>query len=191
MGSLAHTQVRFTELIQVSDVVGEYGVHFLIIAIAAAITSIILPPRKYFALVPAAVLVASALTYGHWQMSQAEVSADKSLSVRVALIQGNTLADWRSDPAKQRETMDEYVGLSRSARESEASRRRPAARSGCLARDDIPHRVARSRCEPSLAGRRGADAPGVCGRRAARLGEARRASKTPVLVGNGSNSFDG
>src|SRR5262249_48517104 len=58
-----------------------------------------------------------AIAYGHWQLNRANTSADESSSrsVRIALIQGNTLADWRIDPAKQRETMDEYVGLSREA----------------------------------------------------------------------------
>lgn len=117
MGSLAHTQVRFTPLIQISNVVGEYGVHFLIIAVAAAITSIVMPPRKYLALVPAAILVASAIAYGHWQLNRTNTNDDKSSSrsVRIALIQGNTLADWRFDAAKQREIMDEYVGMSNKA----------------------------------------------------------------------------
>lgn len=114
MASLAHTQVRFTELIQISNVVGEYGVDFLIVAVAAAITSVIMPPRKYLALAPAAILVAGAIAYGHWQLSHTNDNADKSSlrSVRIALIQGNTLADWRFDAAKQREIMDQYVDLS-------------------------------------------------------------------------------
>ena len=114
MASLAHTQVRFTELIQISNVVGEYGVDFLIVAVAAAITSVIMPPRKYLALAPAAILVAGAIAYGHWQLSHTNDNADKSSlrSVRIALIQGNTLADWRFDAAKRREIMDQYVDLS-------------------------------------------------------------------------------
>jgi apolipoprotein N-acyltransferase len=118
MGSLAHTQVRNTILIQVSDLVGEYGVDFLIMAVAAAITSVILPPRKYFAVVPAAVLLASVLVYGNRQLDRTHANVDKAVTprtVRIALIQGNSLPDWEYVPAKQLEIMEEYVGLSRDA----------------------------------------------------------------------------
>jgi apolipoprotein N-acyltransferase len=118
MGSLAHTQVRWTPLIQISDLFGEYGVDFLVVAVAAAITSVLLPPRRYVAIVPTAALLAAALAYGNWrlqpQASPPTVGANPQ-AVRIALIQGNSLADWRFDAAKQREIMDEYVGLSHEA----------------------------------------------------------------------------
>jgi apolipoprotein N-acyltransferase len=118
MASLAHTQVRSTTLIQISDLVGEYGVDFLIMTVAAAIASVIIPPRRYAALVPAAVLVACTLLYGHRALNvainpQSEIRNPKT--VRIALIQGNTLADWSYGEAKQRATMDEYIGLSNQA----------------------------------------------------------------------------
>ena len=37
MASLAHTQVKWTMLIQISDVVGEYGVDFVVMLVAASI----------------------------------------------------------------------------------------------------------------------------------------------------------
>lgn len=115
MGSLAHTQVHWTTLIQISDLVGEYGVDFLIVAVAAAIASVLQPPRRYAAPIPAAALMAAALAYGNWRLQQQAVlptvGADPR-SARIALIQGNSLADWRIDLEKQREIMEEYIGQS-------------------------------------------------------------------------------
>jgi apolipoprotein N-acyltransferase len=118
MGAIAHTQVHWTTVIQISDLAGEYGVDFLIVTVAAAITSVLLPPRRYLAAVPALVLVALTLGYGHFHLQATAAESEPSSpprSVRIALIQGNSLADWRTDPAKQREIMDEYIGLSHDA----------------------------------------------------------------------------
>jgi apolipoprotein N-acyltransferase len=114
MGAIAHTQVQFTTIIQIGDLVGEYGVDFLIVAVAAAVTSVLLPPRKYLDVLPAVLLIASAALYGHCRVDPTkEVAAvPPRQPVRVALIQGNSLPDWSFNPAKQREIMDEYVGLS-------------------------------------------------------------------------------
>ena len=69
-GAIAHTQARWTTLIQISDLTGEYGVDFLIIAVAAAITMVIMPPRHYRALVPARrSRRRCAIAYGKWQLT--------------------------------------------------------------------------------------------------------------------------
>jgi apolipoprotein N-acyltransferase len=78
----------------------------------------LLPPRKYVTVAPAVVLLAIAIAYGHWRLEQSastNSATTRQRTVRIALIQGNSLADWRFDAAKQREIMDEYVGLSRDA----------------------------------------------------------------------------
>jgi apolipoprotein N-acyltransferase len=64
MGSLAHTQVKWTAVIQISDLVGEYGVDFLMMTVAACITCILFQPRQPWAIVPAGLLMVAAITYG-------------------------------------------------------------------------------------------------------------------------------
>jgi apolipoprotein N-acyltransferase len=118
MGAIAHTQVHWTTVIQISDLAGEYAVDFLIVAVAAAITCVLLPPRRYLAAVPAAALMMLALSHGHFRLQAAAGEPERSSppqTVRIALVQGNSLADWRFDAAKQREIMDEYIGLSHDA----------------------------------------------------------------------------
>src|SRR4029077_17516194 len=74
MASLAHTQVNWTMLIQISDIVGEYGVDFVVMLVAASIACQIplRDPRQgrsrpqLVALIPAVVVLGVTLAYGHW-----------------------------------------------------------------------------------------------------------------------------
>ena len=128
MGSLAHTQVNHLSLIQIADLTGEYGVTFLIILVAASIAQTLRAfssasepghPRSLrigalLLLLPAAI--ALAVTAYRGQASIAEIEQQTSRSgPRIALIQGNSLADWKSDAEKQQQIMDEYLRLSRQA----------------------------------------------------------------------------
>jgi apolipoprotein N-acyltransferase len=137
MGSLAHTQVNWTTLIQISDLAGEYGVDFLMVLVAAsaveagtrvlqsrpgdtetrrqgesAATFFSLSPRLLvsLSLLQAIAALAAALAYGHWRLGETVPTGERT--IRIALIQGNSLADWKMDEAKQQQIMEEYVGLS-------------------------------------------------------------------------------
>lgn len=141
MGSLAHTQIAWLPIIQVADLVGEYGVTFLIVLVAACLTQACLawdpsgeqgpdeqwadkqpPPgqpcswsrRRLLVLLPAGFALTLALVYGHLRLDQLD-KATVSARPRVALIQGYTPADWKGDLQRQRDIMDQYVQLSRAA----------------------------------------------------------------------------
>lgn len=106
---LGHTQYRWLELIQISDVVGAYGVTAVMVVSAAAIASMIpttwfatlrlLPPgptsavtsARRWPVAVAALAVMAVLGYGQWRRSQAAFTPGP----RVALIQGNFLASLR------------------------------------------------------------------------------------------------
>src|SRR3954469_7845817 len=114
MASLAHTQVDWTSLIQISDLAGEYAVDFVIVLVAASVVStwrksyridqrisanpqsaIRNPQSKLtfhpFALIPAAIVLCATLAYGTYRLSQlASISAlaEHTNGPRVALIQG-------------------------------------------------------------------------------------------------------
>jgi len=118
LASLAHTQVRCPLVIQSSDLFGEYGVDFLIVLVAASLTSSWYPTWRPAALIPGALTLAAALSYGQWRLAELDRENHGHPVVpgpRIALIQGNSLADWKSDAAKQRQIMDEYIGLSHEA----------------------------------------------------------------------------
>jgi apolipoprotein N-acyltransferase len=114
---LAHSQYRWTELIQISDLVGAYGVSFLI-ALVAACTAELLPVSLLARLgllpassasfgvgVPAAAgrvvrvvcclaVFAAVLGYGYVRRSGNEFGAGP----RVALVQGNVTSEVKHDP---------------------------------------------------------------------------------------------
>jgi apolipoprotein N-acyltransferase len=144
MGSLAHTQVGWTQLIQISDLVGEYGVDFVVILVAACVADAFrisalrgcpglrIPPinpqseirnPKFaiqpLALIPAIIALAAVLVYGHWRLRDAEspvpAAGRDGAGPRIALIQGNSLAEWKYDPSRERQIMEEYIGLSERA----------------------------------------------------------------------------
>jgi apolipoprotein N-acyltransferase len=88
MASLGHTQYRWIELIQLSDLAGAYGVGFVVMFVAACLARTVPSrgkPWAYRPLLPAAAMLTAALVYGHLRVSrqQAEPQA------RIALIQGS------------------------------------------------------------------------------------------------------
>jgi apolipoprotein N-acyltransferase len=133
MGSLAHSQARWTALIQFSDLLGEYGIDFLVMLVAACVASCLPSGRtngeqqigleraaagwRPIALVPALIVGAAALAYGHGKMAGAPSPGPNPASPgpRIALIQGNSLAEWKYDPARERQIMDQYIELSERA----------------------------------------------------------------------------
>jgi apolipoprotein N-acyltransferase len=123
MGSLAHTQYRVPVVIQIADFVGEYGVTFLILLVAACVTNFIsVPteprPRTAVHTLNATIAVAAfgfAVVYGSVIQMEARSPENQVNGPRIALIQGNTPADWKMDAERQMEIMQEYSGLSRDA----------------------------------------------------------------------------
>lgn len=123
MCSLCHSQAENTWVIQIADLGGEYLVTFVLVLVAACLM------RTLFSLADSEVrwgttlhlltgLLAVVATLGYFMIHFVDLG-DSILMTgkyragpRIALIQGNTLADWKSDPAKQRQIMDEYIGLS-------------------------------------------------------------------------------
>jgi apolipoprotein N-acyltransferase len=125
MASLAHTQVNWTMLIQISDVVGEYGMDFVVMLVAASIACQV-PLRdqrngrsrlQLAALVPAVIVLGVTLAYGHWQLVKAQqLNATASTKgPRLALIQGNSSAEMKFDPNRERQIMTDYIELSAKA----------------------------------------------------------------------------
>jgi len=137
MGSLAHTQVGFPIVIQIASLCGEYGVTFLIVLVASCLTQSFLSCETRFwhiffdprcslrLLIPAALAVGMALMYGGVMLIQHDSLPSMTIEQRgprIALIQGNTLADWKGDPDKQQSIMQEYARLSNEAVEQSRQR---------------------------------------------------------------------
>lgn len=122
-GSLAQTQVGFLEIIQIADLVGEYGVTFLIMLVAACLTNVLMgdipaAKRDYLQatllrVFPGLLLLGATVVYGIGVSQTNFTGYNRSeRTARAAIIQGNTLADWKGDADKQQRIMQEYLDLS-------------------------------------------------------------------------------
>ncbi|MBL9123713.1 MAG: hypothetical protein JNG90_08780, partial [Planctomycetaceae bacterium] len=120
MASLGHTQYRWIELIQISDLTGGYGVSFVVMCVAAGIAQM-LPwdqqRRVWWPAAAIALLGAVVLGYGYWRLAVPEGKPGP----RIALIQGSTDTEIKSDPTKNQLVFQEYFDLS-----VEAVKRAPA-----------------------------------------------------------------
>ena len=134
MASLGHTQYRWIALIQVSDLVGAYGVSFLVMFAAACLGRMIPvdpttktacaqtgdpaaspgPPacaRRSMAWWPAPVLLigmGAAVVYGHVRMGVSPTGP----KARIALIQGSIDSQIKSDPSMRNRVHEHYRQLS-------------------------------------------------------------------------------
>ena len=115
MASLGHTQYRWVELIQLSDLTGAYGVSFVVMFVAACLARMFPADGRrwtFWPLAPAAVMLAAALFYGHERMGTDSGKAGP----RIALIQGSVdITLERDPPAVQDRIFREYFDLSRRA----------------------------------------------------------------------------
>jgi apolipoprotein N-acyltransferase len=145
MASLAHTQVRYPRVIQIAELVGEYGVTFLIMLVAAAIAEALplswiepqpmsepgrpdstelaeVRPRRphRFAplkLIPAIIALVVTLAYGHRRVADFSLASESnsSTATRIALIQSDMPADWKGTAERDERIMREQMELSREA----------------------------------------------------------------------------
>ena len=114
MASLGHTQYRWIELIQLSDLAGAYGVSFVVMFVAACLARM-LPrddkPWVAWPLTPGILIVAAAIGYGHFRL--AEPPAEPV--TRIALIQGSIDSQFKADPEKAEQVHRHYHELSEEA----------------------------------------------------------------------------
>jgi len=126
LGSLAHTQVEWTSLIQMSDLAGAYGLGFLIMFCAACLARI--PPIggrhwQWWPLAPLAGALLLALAYGDYRTSEYQrMLADRhadgvARSLHVALLQEVVDTRFEFNPDRNVETFQLYWQAALDARE--------------------------------------------------------------------------
>lgn len=120
---LAHTQVRWTMVLQVSDLVGAYAVSFVMMLVAASIARVFPLRFKRFDVatrpawwpaVAAAGVMAATLGYGVYRLNETPPAAGRP-PVRVALIQGSLDTIFDIDERHVTQTFDHYRGLTAQA----------------------------------------------------------------------------
>jgi apolipoprotein N-acyltransferase len=127
MGALAHTQYRWVELIQISDLGGDYAVSFLVMFVAAAFAQAIPVGGRRWQLWPlpvAAVVLAAVLAYGYYRTSSRQTPS----GVRVALIQGCIDTQMQHDESARVTMLRHYLDLTANAVPSAEQRDCPDSR---------------------------------------------------------------
>ncbi|MFA5515657.1 MAG: apolipoprotein N-acyltransferase [Desulfuromonadales bacterium] len=118
---LGYSQANHPLVIQSADLVGVYGLTFLIVLVNAVLAEAVRSlrrrpfaplPRKAIAV--AIILVIANLAYGAFRLSEDLDSRDRSL--QVALIQGNIDQGIKWDPALKQRTVNIYRDLTLEAR---------------------------------------------------------------------------
>jgi apolipoprotein N-acyltransferase len=124
---LGYSQYKELHLIQISDILGVYGVSFLILFTNTAVFFLLLNIAKFdwngvritrrFA--AAALTLCVSLNglnwfYGAHRMVQVDKLYADAPSIRVAIVQGNIEQALKWDPAFQGTTIDKYLRLSQS-----------------------------------------------------------------------------
>lgn len=111
VASLGHTQYRWIELIQTSDLAGAYGVGFLVMFVAACLGR--MGPAggerwSFRPLLPAVLVLTAALGYGHLRVER-EPSEPVA---RIALIQGSIDVVLFPEPGTRERMQRQYEELS-------------------------------------------------------------------------------
>jgi apolipoprotein N-acyltransferase len=116
---LGHTQFEHINLIQIADLVGVYGLSFLIVLSNITIYTLFLDrtsDKRGFLKweLPAIVLmVLFTVAYGHYRLTGDKTREKNPQSMKVAIIQGNIDQSIKWKPAFQEKTVDIYRRLTR------------------------------------------------------------------------------
>ena len=123
---LGYSQFTILPIIQAADLLGVYGVSFLVAMGNATVFLIFLfvsgrswngymVDKKQIVISAACFLAvfAGAWGYGVWRMDRIETAMTAAPAKRVSVIQGNIGQQMKWDPAFQTATIDRYIALSR------------------------------------------------------------------------------
>ena len=115
--NLGHSQYNWLHLIQISDILGVYGVSALIMAVNAALfeASVTISKNRAFAWKPVlsvVLVMAGFLTYGTYRLRKIDRAAEAAPKRAIALVQGNIDQSKKWLPSFQHETLQRYGALS-------------------------------------------------------------------------------
>lgn len=113
---LGYSQISHSQLMQIADVTGPYGVGFLIAAVNAHLARFLVsawPQRRLLiSSLCLMVLLIGVLLYGDWRLSQTFTVGQP---VPIAVVQGAIEQKLRWQPAHRKANLDRYLALTREA----------------------------------------------------------------------------
>lgn len=120
---LGYSQHRYLALVQIADLVGVYGISFLIVAVNTLLyvlfvkgDSPFIKELFRFQTLTVVILFIFSVSYGHYRLSaEDEPGHGEKGSIKVAIIQGNIDQSVKWNPAYQEKTVNTYLRLTRAA----------------------------------------------------------------------------
>jgi len=119
---LGYSQFRNLHLIQVVDMVGVYGISFLILLANALIYLLLFNTRpragKKYLVLEILILLAfgsAAMLYGNYRLSVEGEASEQGKPLRIAIVQGNIDQSIKWDPVYQKVTVNRYRVLTETA----------------------------------------------------------------------------
>ncbi|MCA9150987.1 MAG: apolipoprotein N-acyltransferase [Planctomycetales bacterium] len=120
MSLLSHTQVKLTPLLQIADLVGAYGVSFVVILVAASLETLLprgdqqpAPRWRWLAPVISLLTLAGCWMYGQTRIVTLQPTSDPgSRTLNAALIQGSLDTQFDGDEQRVMDAFFDYVALS-------------------------------------------------------------------------------
>ena len=122
---LGYSQYKVLQLIQISDILGSYGISFLILFVNTALFFLLLRILKLdwhgawisgrfatLAVTLGVLLTGAAWFYGDRRLADIDLLSSTAPSIRAAVVQGNIEQALKWDPAFQEATIDKYLQLS-------------------------------------------------------------------------------
>lgn len=114
--NLAYSQYLYRNIIQISDIMGTYGISFTIVLINAVLydlLSVRYQKRFLFAeAVTACIMITLIFTYGHFRTEAIAELMKKAPRIEVSLVQGNIDQNLKWNSLYQLQTIDIYRFLS-------------------------------------------------------------------------------
>ncbi|MBM4089861.1 MAG: apolipoprotein N-acyltransferase [Planctomycetes bacterium] len=118
MALLGHSQVDRLTIIQIADVFGAYTVGFVIVFVAAGLTSILPSESRratFWPVLPVAVLITVVVAYGKHRLAEPPPTGGIA-AARIALIQGSIDTKFDATQAGPEEYLAQYDALTEEAR---------------------------------------------------------------------------
>jgi apolipoprotein N-acyltransferase len=117
-----YCQFKHTNLIQVTDTVGVYGISFLIVFANTLICMLFFNnragTRKRYMIMETFLLIilgATALLYGNYRIGEKSKTTDGEKPIKVAVVQGNIDQSLKWESAYQKATLDRYRNLTQNS----------------------------------------------------------------------------
>jgi apolipoprotein N-acyltransferase len=125
---VGYSQYRALPIIQISDILGPYGVSYLVVFVNTAVAFLLLCLRRQRwqtdpvsgrlavgSILAAVLLVGLCVAYGGWRMTDVDRLAAAAPTLRGSAVQGNIEQSLKWDSRFQTATVDKYIRLTRTA----------------------------------------------------------------------------